>query len=269
MIDVEIDASGLVKAAGEYQQHLPYAIAIGLNRTAEEVLAGARQQIQRSMIVRVPTFTLPPVQLPAVWRATRERLESRFALGDDDGGKAGIGSRRIAILSKFEAAGTKAASDPDFPIAIPTRAIRPTPQALVPRSLYPTSLRLAPRKDVNGATLLAKRKGKVRGLAGEMVGSRKKRGEMGLVGIGGTFEIRDRDGRPIGVFQRFGRGHRQIRMIWAYRQRIHLPDLLDIRELIDLITRTRLEVNIVGAINKLTVDPTVYSRAGSVTVSGR
>src|SRR6185437_8525203 len=193
MIDFKVEITGadsmLSEIAGIRQQ-LPYATAIAINRTAEEVLAEGRKEILENFDVRVPFFDLPPVQLPAVWRATKDRPIATVALGDNEGVNT-IGARRVAIFSKFELGGTKDASNPDFPIAIPTSAIRPSPADLVPRSLYPVNLGLAPRKDASGATIGGKRRGKVRGLGvtGIVIHSRKQRAELGLEGLGGTFTM--------------------------------------------------------------------------------
>lgn len=250
MIDIEVKLEGddLVAFVGDLRKQIPYATSVAINRTAEEVLAEARRQIQGRFIVRAPSFLLPPTQLPAKWKATKSRLSARVALGDDDGGRAGIGARRRAILDKFEFGGPKEADDPDFPIAIPTRAIRPSPTTLVARALYPKNLRLAPRKQADGSTLAAKRKGKVRGLAGEILGV-KKRKELGLQGIGGTFTMHDSNGKPLGVFQRTGAGFRGYRMIWAFRNRIPIPKRLTVYARAQQIVDTRFQANFDGALD--------------------
>jgi len=224
-----------------------FAAVIALNRTVEEAHADIRRGIRQRFVVRVPSFILPPQQLPKIWRATKERPSAFFALGDDDGGSGGIGARREAILTKFEAGGRKTASDPSFPIAIPTRAIRPSPQVLVPRALYPKNLRLTPRLEASGATVPALRRGKVRTLEGRAVGSKKRRRELGLQGIGGTFTIATPD-RSIGIFQRTGRGRGNIRLIWAFRQSIPIPARLQWVETAERIAGTRLQPNFEGAL---------------------
>lgn len=245
------------------QRQVPFAMSVAINRTAEEVLAEGRREIRENFIVRVPRFDLPPVQLPAAWRATVARPIATVDLGDDDGGSNGIGARRRRIFTKFEYGGTKQADDPDFPIAIPTKAIRPNPTALVPRAMYPTNLRLAPRKDADGSALAARRKGKVRTLAGheaKQVVARadyyaalratrgKARDKIGLQGIGGTFTMNDSQGKPLGVFQRIGTGHRAYRMIWAFRQRIAIPRRMDFARRGTAIINERFGVNFDGAL---------------------
>lgn len=231
------------------KRQVPYAASVMLNRTAEDVLAGARQQIQSRMTVRSPGFILPPVQLPAKQRATRQRLFVEVSLGYIDGNKHDIGKRREKILRKFESGGTKSAQDPQFPIAIPTTAIRRSFGDLVPSSLYPTNLRLAPMKIGAGEIIPGLRRGKVRALDGTLIGKRARR-QRGLEGIGGTFTINDASGNPIGVFQRIARGEgkESRRMLWVYKQRIRIPDLLDFFALADEVMRERAMVNWEGAL---------------------
>ena len=231
------------------KRHVPYATSIAINRTLEDVMAGAREQIQHRMRVRVPSFTLPPLQLPNAARATKARLQGQAALGYGDVTKDSIGDRREKLLRKFETGGAKVAKDPQFPIAIPTDAIRRSFGDLVPRALFPQNLRLAPKVVGSGETLPALRRGKVRTLDGGKTSNRARK-KAGMEGIGGTFTINDENGRPIGVFQRIGRGksREDVRMIWKYKQRIRIPDLLDFFQLAEHTIRERLLINWEGAL---------------------
>lgn len=249
LIDFQVDVVGgdsLLSMLANVREQVPYVMAVTINRTAEEVLAEGRKEIQANFIVRSPAFDLPPVQLPKAWRATKTRQIATVNLGDD-GNPNDIGPRRRKIFTKFEYGGEKVAADPAFPIAIPTTAIRSSKTALVPRALYPTQLRLAPRKQADGSTLPALRKGKIRTLAGSKIGKRA-RNEAGLQGIGGTFTMTNSDGKPIGVFQRVGSGHRGYRMIWAFRARISIPKRMHFRERGTVIIETRFKDNFDGAL---------------------
>jgi hypothetical protein len=231
-----------------FERQIPFVTAIALNRTVEDALARARREIAQRFIVRVPGFIYPPVQLPRVWRATKQNPTAIFALGDGDGGSEGIGARRSSILSKFQAGGIKSASDPLFPIAIPTRAIRPNPRALVPQALYPKNLGLAPRRDVSGGTVPVRLKGAIRTLDGRKIGKRARKQQQ-LQGIGGTFTINSTEnGRPIGVFQRTGAGRKDVRMIWAYRQSIVIPRRLDWDGIARRTAEERWAINFEGAL---------------------
>ena len=244
-IDTKAATAGL---SALHQKQIPFALAIALNRTVEDALAVARKEMRQRFDIRVPGFDLPPVQLPKVWQATKTRPSAIFALGDSDGGRGGIGARRSRIFSKFQDGGFKSAKDPSFPIAIPTKAIRPNFSDLVPRAFYPKNLRLVPRRDVSG-NLLALQKGKVRTLAGKPISNLQRRKQQ-LEGIGGTFTISDKEtGKPIGIFQRTGPGRRDMRLIWAYRQQIHIPKRLDWTGIAQRTVATRWQPNFGGALD--------------------
>lgn len=243
-----IGLSEAVKALDDVaRKHAPYAASLMINRTLEEVMAGARGQIQQRMKVRAPAFTLPPLQLPRAARATKTNLRGQAALGYGDVNKDNVGDRREKILRKFETGGTKEAKDPQFPIAIPTKALRPAFGDLVPRAMFPQNLRLAPKKVGGGETLPALRNGLVRTLQGEKIGKRARK-QQGLEGIGGTFTVNDENGMPIGIFQRTGRGQKDVRMIWLYKRKIRIPDLMDFFELAGQVIQERALINWQGAL---------------------
>lgn len=229
------------------KKHAPYAASVMINRTLEEVMAGARGHLQQRMVVRAPAFVLPPLQLPRAARATKTKLQGQAALGYGDVTRDNIGDRREKILRKFETGGVKEARDPQFPIAIPTEALRPTRTALVPRAMFPQNLRLAPKTVGGGETLPALRKGLVRTLQGDKIGKRARK-QQGLEGIGGTFTINNENGTPIGIFQRTGLGRKDVRMIWLYKRKIRIPDLMDFFELADQIIQARAQINWQGAL---------------------
>lgn len=229
------------------KKHAPYAASVMINRTLEEVMAGARRHIQQRMTVRAPAFTLPPLQLPRAARATKTNLKGQAAFGYGDVSKDNVGDRREKILRKFETGGMKEAEDPQFPIAIPTKALRPSFSDLVPRAMFPQNLRLAPKTVGGGETLPALRNGLVRTLQGEKIGKRARKAQ-GLQGIGGTFTVHDANGMPIGIFQRTGKGRKDVRMIWIYKRKIRIPDLLDFFDLADQIIQARALINWQGAL---------------------
>lgn len=229
-----------------HKRHAPFAASVAINRTLEEGMAATADLMRRVMTVRVAGFVLPPVQLPRIARATKKNLTAQAAFGYADITADSIGARRERIFRKFQEGGIKSAEDPDFPIAIPTRALRPSATTLVPRAMYPVNLRLAPRREASGNTLPALRRGKVRTLGGEVIGQRARK-QQGLMGIGGTFVMRGVDGRPIGIFQRTGSGVRDVRMIWKYHARIRIPALLPFFQLMEQIVHSRLVTNFEGA----------------------
>jgi hypothetical protein len=247
-LKVEVDGFDAVQRAfDEVPKQARFASSIAINRTLEEALEAGRQEIKGTMTVRVPDFILPPTQLPNHARAKPTKLEGVASFGYADVFPSSIGARRETILRKFEYGGTKDAPDPQFPIALPTKALRPSPSVVVPRAMYPVNLRLVPRRTADNQELGALRRGKVRTLSGGNVRSKKHRGELQLEGIGGTFGVMDESGRLQWVFQRTGRGSRDIRLIWAFRQSIRIPKLLHFTDLAGRIIDDRFLVNFNGA----------------------
>jgi len=247
-LKVSVEGLDAVQAAFEaVPKQARYASSIAINRTLEETLEAGRREIRSVMTVRVPDFILPPTQLPAHARAKPTRLEGTASFGYADVVPGSIGARRETILRKFEYGGSKSAGDPMFPIAIPTKALRPSPSVLVPRAMYPVNLRLVPRRHAGNEELPGLRRGKVRTLSGGTVRSKKHRKELQLEGIGGTFGVMDEGGRLRWVFQRTGPGRRDVRLIWAFRQSIRIPRLLHFTELAGRVIDDRFLVNFSGA----------------------
>ncbi len=211
---------------GGLERQLPYAMSLAMNQVGELAMAAVRVEMRQEFTLRVPRFDLPPVPLPRVWRATKTRLALKLAIGDTDGGEGWIGPRRERIFRPHEGGEIRQARDAQFPLFIPTTAIRPTFSSLVPRQLYPTNLRLVPRRLPDNTTLPALRRGKVVTLAGAKISNRARR-KLGLEGVGGTFTINGPDGRPIGIFQRTGAGRRDLRMIWLAKQKITIKPRLN------------------------------------------
>src|ERR1051326_2517747 len=139
MIEIDVRADEFLSLMERFSAQAPFVQSVALNRTSEEGLAVLRQGMKERFILRAEAFDLPPQQLPAAFRATASRLWATVRLGYSDG-PASIGGRREAIFGKFEEGGTKRGPDPNFPIAIPTKALRSDPRALVPRQLYPRYL---------------------------------------------------------------------------------------------------------------------------------
>lgn len=247
---IQLDQTSLKRAIESLDdvatKHVPFAAAVTFNRTGEEVIAKARVEMPKTFTVRSPDFVLPPQQLPASARATKKRLLMEVALGYPDVLPRSIGARREKIFRKFEYGGDKEARDLNFPIAIPSKELRPTKQAAIPKALYPVNLRLVPRKQPDNSILPGLRRGKVRTIDGATV-TKRQRKELGLEGIGGTFTLLDENGKPIGVFQRTGLGRKDLRALWWFAPRIRIPRVLNFVEMANTVIEDRLLVNWEGA----------------------
>lgn len=234
--DVTVDAKDFLSLMDRFSKFAPRAQEIAINRTVEEALAAASKLIQRNFTVRNPRFILPPIQLPRVWRADakRNRLFAVAALGDFDG-RSSIGARRSLLLSKFEPGGQLDARG--LPLAIPTKALRSSPSAVVPRKLYPRNLvgEFNSEGTLTGLGRRARTKGK-----------RKK-------AVGRFFVLGGASDRFWGIYERTGPAETDIRRLWTFRTRIPIPKRLPFTQTVQQIVDQRFEVNLRGAIDLLLV----------------
>jgi hypothetical protein len=251
----DIKTSGLRADLLLDEKQARFASMLAINRTAEAVNIELARQIRSKMIVRRPAFILPPVpQLPRAHRATKQNLEAIAGLHASDRSRddSDIRRRRAGILAPFETGGVKRQANEMRPVAIPTKALRADQSQLVPRSMYPTSLRLQPRQHAfTGGRGFKATTGTLqptsRVIKGRTPGSLRAQ----LVGKRRTFVL-DPENFPglgpsaWGVYQRFGPGKRDIRMIWAYRRSVPIPDLLDFYAAADRIVTTQFWPNWLG-----------------------
>jgi hypothetical protein len=190
---------------GLYKDQIPFAASLALNRTAKDVQDAERGELAANLILRQPQFILQSVRIPKFSNKNDSPMEVTVEIGE----KAGF-------LRKFQAPGVKQALDPAMPIAIPSTNIRPSISDLVPLGLYPKNLRLVPRKGVTG--ILAPNR------------HITSRGVIQLKGKQRTFVLDPAEHRGVkvwGVYQRFGPGPHDVRLLWTYKSRIPIPKRFD------------------------------------------
>lgn len=222
MISIDVRSDEVLSFMERFSKQAPFAISLGINRLTELAMVAAGKGIKSRMIVRVPGFVLPPQQLPNKWRATKDKLFATADIAYDDGPRS-IGARRRAILSKFEDGGEKKSANPNYPIAIPTKALRSSPHDLVARQMYPRNL-------VGSFSKLGAFEGLTPGKRGK---KRQSAGQASYFTITST----RLGAKPssYGLYERYGPGRGQFRMLWAFRTRIPIPAILHYQ---DDITRT-------------------------------
>jgi hypothetical protein len=239
MIEIDVRADEFLSLMERFSAQAPFVQSVALNRTSEEGLAVLRQGMKERFILRAEAFDLPPQQLPAAFRATASRLWATVRLGYSDG-PASIGGRREAIFGKFEEGGTKRGPDPNFPIAIPTKALRSDPRALVPRQLYPRYL-------LGSFTVLGRFAGLKQGKAKH---TRLGRGRS----LFSYFQLTPvnrpgLDPRAAGIYERVGPGPHDVRRIWMYRTQIPIPRLLELFASVKQVVDARFGPNLLGALD--------------------
>lgn len=230
-LTIRIDDAQIRAWVTEAKDQLPFAAMVGMNRTGEEGLAAARQRVLTAFTVRRPQFILPPLRLPREWQATKKNPTVRIAIGD--GGSKKLGERRRAILEKFEAGGIKTGR-PDLPIAIPTTALRPTPETDIPQKLYPKYL--VGQFGGQGQFLGLGNKARIR------KGRRAGRGKQ----VGRYFVLGGPGDRNWGLYERTAANH--IQMLWAFRTQVRIPARLEWVTSASSVIDKRLKPNMEGAI---------------------
>jgi hypothetical protein len=239
MTDLTITVKGadrVIAMLAELRGQLPYAQMIALNRTAEEILAGGRQQIRSAFTVRVPQFVLPPQRLPREWQARKDKLTARVTLGE--GGAQKLGERRRAILEPFEEGRPKTFNQ-FGPVAIPTSYLRPSRSGLVAPKLYPRNLvgyflRTGDFASLGRTARIATRTSKAKG---------QKKGQA----VGRYFVLGQSGERAYGVYER--QSPTQIRKLWHYRSLVPRPPRLRFMETADRVFEARWQANLMGAID--------------------
>jgi hypothetical protein len=211
------------------KRQLPFATSLAVNETAKAAQQAVRAHVAGAFTLRKPQFILNTVKIEKYDFATK-RNPTAFRLKIDDAPTKGGGRRDV--LAKFEPGGSKTTLDPTFPIAIPSRNLRPSFAELVPRAMYPGSLRLVPRRGAVGAyytNTLKGRKRKVIFGTLPVQQKRTKRGVLQWTGKRRTFVLDPREHLGVktwGVYQRTGRGKDDVQLIWTYKMRIPIPPRL-------------------------------------------
>ena len=238
---VQVDATAVVGFLGALSRQMPFAISVALNRTGDDGNAALRAAIPQHFHVRdkrVPAF-VAPLFIPKPNRATKTNLA---VLLDTEG--------KGLLLAPFEEGVPKVAGSPDQPIAVPTTALRTTPTTAIARRMYPKNLGLTARKDASGLLYFSLGKGSLgRRLSPKRV---TRRGAVQVKGKLRTFILDPRYARNIrlgqwGIYQRFGPGKHDIRMLWHLTEEVHRPRVLFFLETVDRTTAERWTPNMLGA----------------------
>lgn len=230
MMTFHLDARAALGLLASLHEETDRAIAIALNRTAEEGLAELREGVRARFVIRTP-WILPPRELPRSERARPGRLGVTVQPGYAGGGG---GERRALMLSDFEEGRPKLGRPMR---AIPSDVLRPTPESVIPRSLFPVNLGFGARRDPKGRLYVARR---------DKEGTKRERERTRYMILGGP------DWPGYGVYERIGPERDDIRAIWFYRPRTSTPPRLQFGDTIQRTAGERYIVNLFGAYDLLT-----------------
>lgn len=194
-IDADVDASGLIRKLALTEKNVAFATVNAINDTLKQVQDLARQNLRDRFTLRKPDFML---RQAAIIRPFANIRQARPF------GEVAVGQKARLLLSTFEEGGEKRPfKGKRVAVPITGSPARPTFGAPVPQEYRVSALRLR------------KQKAKPRGRAGvETVTSMEGvwRGQQR------TYMIPD-----IGIFQRFGPGKADTRLLYYFDSDVPLP----------------------------------------------
>ena len=212
MITIDIDTEDFSRGLSEFaQDQMPFAFSRALNAATYGVRQHVNQQLKDN-------FTIAPSRMSFLEgrthtkgpdRATRNQLWARVGIYDQ--GRMGRG-----LLSRHTEDYTRTA-DPSKPFFIPTETLRPHEYALVDRANYPRRLKPIDRTEGTGTPYATP--GNARKRRGRKAAPRPFVLDLPKSGPGVK-----------GIFYRYGRERRQIKLLWLYvpeievKQRLHWQD---------------------------------------------
>lgn len=227
-LQIRVDATEAVGLLGRISDNFPRARTWALNRTAEEVNVQLQREADARMIFRGAAGQrmlrfYAPTRLPGYQRA-QDNKPYVTAVDPRNAGK---------ILRPFETGKLKVGRNGQ-PVAIPTRAIRPTPEAIIPRKYFPTNLFPETR---TGGTLKYTKSGKVK--------RSKSYREVK------PFVIQEGTGPRPGIYRRVGAGRGQLQMLWAFRSSTQRPHTLNTYTTSNRVVSERWAINMAGMFRNL------------------
>ena len=216
---IKVDAREVLGMLNSLASYAPKAIAVALNRTAELATAAGRAHARTVFHVRSEQalrFALPQV-LPGKLRATEKRP---YAI---------IEPERIGkIYGPFEEGAIHGVDRLGRMPAVPTAALRPAVNALIPRTMFPTALGLQVRADASGRAYYALGKDSLkRRLTPNRI---RKGGQLIKVGKRGTYEVASKTNpNQRLIFQRLP-GQKRGTLLWVLTPSVPRPPILKLFE---------------------------------------
>jgi hypothetical protein len=253
------------QAIADYGRQGRFAFARTLNDVVLETQSAMRSALRGALTVRTAAthqFLANRIQIPrdglAKVSSAGDRLTASLLIADPES-KGGRGKASLLATLASTTGGEKVQAR--NPLAIPTRALRPTPAAIIPRSMYPAALGLAATRTIEGPVAFrsytARRtRGGARVKAGDRIGLfRTGKGRYAIRGKLRTFAIDPRympRARSFGVFQRTGPGRGDIRKLFTYRPEVRVPARLPAQRILNTIVARifadRFTVNLAHAL---------------------
>lgn len=208
------------------KRQIPFAMAMALNRTVEEMQERIRQRMfQRGFTIRTASsarWLANSIKIRRDDRATKTNPVARVRIESP-----GRGGGRAGLLGFLEGGGVRFSqyaigSGTVFgpsSVAVPLR--QPDSQVM-PRNLYPSQTGLQERRAIDGGLT-----------AGSLKGKRR------------TFAIRTKPGQGL-ILQRTGKGQRDTKVLFAIKPRVQVQGRDFFFPTAERTARERFEVNFAG-----------------------
>lgn len=244
-MDIRVDAKEVLGWLNATSKQAPFAIALAMNRTAEEANYAGQRLARKNFTIReekVVRYAFP-VPIPSSERATKSRLAILLEP-----------ARQGVLLEPFEEGKPHGPDRLGRPVAMPSYGpggLRTTKRTVIPRQIYPVNLGLQRRLDPSGKTYYALGRGSIKkGLTpySTVNGGYVKQGRFG------TYEVPSKrnPGQSL-VFQRkqgpaaSGRGGAGSVLLWVMKPMVKRPKILHFVETISATIDGRFEANLLGA----------------------
>lgn len=244
-MDIQVDAREVLGFFNMLSDQAPFAIAVAMNRTAEEANFAGRALARKNFTIReekVIRYAFP-IPIPVVERATKHRLSILMEP-----------TRHGVLLEPFEEGKPHTFDRMGRPVAMPSYGpggLRTTKGTVIPKQIYPANLGLQPRRDPKGTTYYAlgrnsiKKKLSPYSVAG---GKTVKQGRFG------TYEVQSKTRPGVSfVFQRKqgpaapGAGSAGSVLLWVMKPMVKRPRVLNFYSTIQGTIDGRFETNLLGA----------------------
>jgi hypothetical protein len=238
---ITLDSAKFERFLQTYRQQLPFAMAVALNRTADDANAALRRHLDDAFTIRAPGLLryVAPLDIPRPNRARKDRLS--VILETDRIGR---------IFNPFET-GVPKVTRANEHLIIPSENLRPSPNTVIARTLYPTNLGLTAKRDPAGTHYYALGRGaKAKKLTPYHKGAT---GKWTIKGRRRTFALdpnyqQDIAPEDAGIYQRVGLGRDGIRLLWHYADRVERPSTLQFYDTLNRTFDARIKSNLEGAI---------------------
>lgn len=240
MFTLTLDTAQMIAELDDIRRNqVPFAMALAMNRTMEEVQVAQLRHVEATMTIRNRLFITRLIKIAPEDRAFKDRLSASIRV---EGPRAK--PDRGKVLTRHEIGGIRQTSS-QAPMFVPTKYLRGSPQQVITQALYPSYLGVVTSRIQTDGTLKDQYDPKM-----------SKRGPMGTQHVRGrrnTFVLTPDLGhrinaRAAGVYQRIGPGKGSIVRIWQYRPFTTLKPSLAFQATFDATVAERFNENFTGAL---------------------